>query len=131
MMRVEIADHIAAAVEEQDHRAGIAAFAYVIEPHRDRASGAGAGQILDYRHLTRVGLGHLLEAKIADTLLNRIESFRLGQAVGQGQETLHVFADDLVMVGHGCGILSFYVRLAAQGRGNGLIDRLRYLLPLD
>jgi hypothetical protein len=54
---VEIAEHEAAAVEEEQQRSRRPALARIVEPEADLAAGAGAGEVADDRQLAGRKIG--------------------------------------------------------------------------
>ena len=95
LVRVEIAEHEAAAVQEQQERPGLARLARVVEPEADLARRPRAGQVADHRQFAHRRVGDLArgEHHVARLGRPRFVRFRPGQAVQIIEELADVGAD--------------------------------------
>ena len=81
-MRVEVADHEAAAVEEHQRRAGGPVGTGIEQPQRDRPGGPGSRHVAHHRKLADGQVGGVLARDIDGTRGGRGQLVRLGAGAG-------------------------------------------------
>ena len=128
VMAVEIADHPAAAMHEEQAgqggrrlRAGAA-----VAPQADRAGGAGAGQVLDLRHLRRLGLQHGARVAVGLARLLRRQGVhgRAADLADQGDD-----APGIGVERHGGCVPQLVQARMARATSSGLSSSARWPAP--
>ena len=98
LVSVEIAEHEAAAMEEDKQRAGLASLARVVESKADRAARAGAVEIPDNGQLADLGIGDVAGREDHGPRLVRSD------LMGAGARQLVVIVEEAADVGPRIGV---------------------------